>query len=114
MGGQESGSEGGGVDIVKAGFDVHKKGIDFEPGAVEGSYLVHEREAGVGGAESWQGAGLVWREKALGPGEGGQPDPHYPLKDFRDGFEEDNDTEGGGGIVGGLTRLVQNHPVRGF
>jgi len=44
MGGQESGSEGGGVDIiVEAGFDVQKKGPDFKSGPLGGSYLVHER-----------------------------------------------------------------------
>ena len=114
MGGEESGSEGGGVDIVEAGFDVEKRGRDFEPGPLAGSYLVHEREAGVGGAESQRGAALAWMEEALGPGEGTQPDCHYPLKDFRDGLDENDNTEGGGGIVEGLAGLVQNHLLGAF
>jgi len=72
------------------------------------------REAGVGGAESRQGTALVWMEEALGSGEGGQPDRHYLFKDFQDAFEEDDNTEGGGGIVGGHAGFVQNHPVSGF
>jgi len=53
VGGQEPSSEGGGVDILEAGFDVEKEGGDLRPGSLEGSYLVCEGEAGVGGAESW-------------------------------------------------------------
>ena len=29
MGGQESGSEGGGIDVVEATFDVQEEGGDF-------------------------------------------------------------------------------------
>jgi len=75
---------------------------------------VHESEAGVGGAESWQGAALVRVEEASRPSDGGQSDRHYLREDLGDGLEEDNDAEGGGGVVGGLARLVQDHPIGGF
>jgi len=75
-------------------------------GSLEGIHLVHEGEAGVGGAEPWQGAALVWVEEASRSGGGGQSDCHYPFEDLRDGLEEDNDAEGGGGVVGGLAGLV--------
>jgi len=53
VGGQEPSSEGGGVDIVEAGFDVEQEGGDLQPGSLKSSYLLCEGEAGVGGAESW-------------------------------------------------------------
>jgi len=52
VGGQEPSSEGGGVDIVEASCDIKKEGGDLQPGSLEGSHLVCEGEAGVGGAES--------------------------------------------------------------
>jgi len=67
---------------------------------------VRERETGIGGAESWEGPALVGVKKAFGPGDGGQSDRHYPFQDLGDGFEEDDDAEGGRGVVAGLARLV--------
>ena len=75
---------------------------------------MHEGEAGVGGAESWQGAELVRVKEASRPCDGRQSDRHYPFEDFRDGFEEDKDAEGGRGVVGGLAGLVQDHSVGSF
>jgi len=75
---------------------------------------VHEGEAGVRGAKSWQGAALVQVEEASRPSDGGQSDLHYPFEDLPDGLEEDNDAEGGGGVVAGLSSLVQDHLVGGF
>ena len=65
-----------------------------------------EGKAGVGVAESRKGAALVWMEETLGTGDGGEPDRDSPFKDFRNLFEEDNDTEGGGRVVGGLAELL--------
>jgi len=96
MRGQESGSKGGGVDIVEAGFDGKEQGGDFQSGSLESLYFVHEGEAGVGVTESWQGAALVWVEQASRPSDGGQSDRHYPFEDLGHGFEEKNDAEGGG------------------
>jgi len=67
---------------------------------------VHKGEAGVGGAQSWQGAVMVWVEEAFRPGDGGQSDRHYSLEDLCDGLEEDDDAEGNGGVVGGLAGFV--------
>jgi len=67
---------------------------------------VHEFEAGVGGAESREGAALVRVEEAFGLGDGRQSDCHHPFEDLGDSFEEDDDAKGGGGVVGGLARLV--------
>jgi len=75
---------------------------------------MHEGEAGVGGAESRQGAALGEMGEPLGSRDGGQPDHPYPSRDFRNGFSEDNDPEGGRGVIGGLAGLVQDHPIRRF
>ena len=49
---QETGSDGGGVDLVEAGFDIEDEGGDLQPGSLQGLYLICESEAGVGGTES--------------------------------------------------------------
>jgi len=49
VGGQEPGSEDGGVDVVEGGFDVEKEGGGLEPGSLEGFDFVGEGETGVGG-----------------------------------------------------------------
>jgi len=46
--------------------------------------------------------------------DGGQSDGHYPFENRCDGFEEDNDAEGSGGVVGGLAGLVEDDRVGGF
>jgi len=51
MGTEESGPEGGGVDVVEASFDVQEEGGDLQLRALESPYIVHEGEASVGGAE---------------------------------------------------------------
>jgi len=73
-----------------------------------------ESEAGVGGAESREGAAPILVEQALGSGDGGQSDRHNSFKDLRDGFKEDYNPEGGGGVISGLPRLVEDHLIRGF
>jgi len=103
--GQDSGSEGGGIDIVEASFDVQEEGGDFQPGFLEGFYLQCKGEAGVTGAKPGAGAALVRVEDALGLGDGRHPDRHHPFEDLRDSFKEDNDTEGAEGVVGGLAGL---------
>ena len=81
---------------------------------MEGFYLLCEGEAGVGGAESGEGAALVWVEEAFGFGDGRQPDCHHQFEDLSDGFEEDNDTKRGLGVVGGLAGFIQGYPVGGL
>jgi len=73
---------------------------------MEGFYLLYEGAAGVGGAKPQEGAALVWVEEALALGDGRQPDRHHPFKDLSDSFKEENDTEGSGRVVGGLTGLI--------
>ena len=114
VGGQESGSEGGGVDVVETSFDVQEEGGDLQSGSLESFYLMCECEAGVCGAESREGAELVRVEEALGFGDGRQPDCHYPFEDLRDGLEEENDAEGRGGFVGGLAWFIQDYTVGGL
>jgi len=53
-------------------------------------------------------------EEALGSSDGGQSEGHHPVNGFQNGFEDDNDVERGGGIVGGLAGLIQDHHVGGF
>jgi len=96
VGGQGPGPEDDGVDVIEAGFDVEKEGGGLEPESLEGSDLVGESEAGVGGAEARERAALVRVKEALGSGDGRQPDCHHPFKDFGDGFKQNDDAEGGG------------------
>jgi len=114
VGGQKPGSEGGGIDVVEASLDVQKEGGDLQSGSLEGFYFVSEGEAGVGGAESREGAALVRVEEASGFCNGRQSHCHNPFEDLGDGLEEDNDARAGGGVVGGLAGPVQNHSVGGF
>ena len=53
-------------------------------------------------------------ENTLGPGDGGRCNRHYPLKALGNCFEEEDDAEGSGRVIGGLARLVQDHPIGGF
>jgi len=50
-------------------------------------------------------------EKAPGSSDGGQSDRHHPFENFWIGFEEDDDGEGGQGVIGGLAGLFQDHSV---
>jgi len=74
---------------------------------------MREGEAGVSGAESGEGAALVWMEETLGFSDGSQPECHHPFKHFRHGSREDDNAEGRGGVVGDLARFFQYHPVSG-
>jgi len=114
VGGQESGSKGGGIDIVEARFDVQEEDRDLQSESLEGVYLVCEGEAGAGGAESTVGAALVWVEETFRFGNGRQPDRYHPFENLRDDFEEADDTEGGGGVVGGFAGFIQDHSIGGF
>ena len=80
----------------------------------KGFYLMCESKAGVGGAKSGQGAALAWVKESFGLGDGRQPACHQLFEDLRDCFEEDDDAEGGGVVVGGLTGLVQDYSIGGF
>ena len=75
---------------------------------------MHEGGAGVGEADSGQGAALLWVEEASRSSDGGQSDRHHPFDSLRDSFEEDNDAKGGRGIIGGLAGLIQDYPVGSF
>jgi len=50
VGGRESGSEGGGIDVVETSFDVQAEGGDLQPRSSEGFYFMCEGEGGVAGA----------------------------------------------------------------
>ena len=43
---------------------------------------MHKGEAGVGGAESWQGAALIWVKEAPSCSDGGQSDNDDSFVDF--------------------------------
>jgi len=57
---------------------------------------------------------LILVEQTLGSSDGGQPDRHHPFEDPGNGFEEGDDEERDGGVIAGLARLVQDHPVCSF
>ena len=48
------------------------------------------------------------------PCERGEPDDKDAFKDFRDGFEEDDDPQGGRSVVRWLPGLVKDNPIRVF
>ena len=48
------------------------------------------------------------------PHQRGKPDGEDAFEDFRDSFEEDNDPEGGRGVVRRLPGLVEDNPIRVF
>ena len=52
------------------------------------------------GAEAREGAALVRVEQAGLSCQRGEPDGKDALKDFGDGLEEDDNAEGGWGVVG--------------
>ena len=83
VGGQEPGSKGRGVDIVEAGFDVQKQGRALQSGSLKGFYLMCKGEADIGGAESREGAALLWVVETFGFGDGGQSDCHHSFEDLR-------------------------------
>ena len=72
---------------MEASFDVYEEGGDLEPGSLEGAHLMDESEAGVGGGEAWKRGGLLRMKEALGSGDGGQLDRHYPFEDLQYGFQ---------------------------
>ena len=75
---------------------------------------MREGEACIRGAEAKKGAALVGVEGTFGPGDGGQCYRHHPFQDVGDGFEQYYNVKGGRGVIGGLSRLVQDHPVGDF
>ena len=48
------------------------------------------------------------------PCQRGEPDGKDAFKDFRDGFEENDDPEEGWGVVGRLSGLVKDNLIRVF
>jgi len=52
VGDEEPVSEGGGINVVKDGFNIEEEGGDLHSGSLEGFYFVGESKAGVGGAKS--------------------------------------------------------------
>jgi len=82
MFGQESGPPGGGVDIVKASFDIEKKTGDPESWALECPDLVCQGEAGIRGTKPWEYTTLVRVEHGSALGDGGKPHRLDPFEDF--------------------------------
>src|ERR1700712_3056243 len=108
---EEAGSQPRGVDVVETCLDVQKEGGHFEPWSLEGAHFVDKGGAGVRSAQAWEGAALIWVEEASSPCQGRQPNGHDPFQDLGDSSEEDNDAEGGRGVVRSFAGLVQHHTV---
>ena len=54
---------------------------------------------GIKGGKAGEGAGLVGVEEGTGPGDEGQAGGRNAFHDFGEGFEEDDDPEGGRLVV---------------
>ena len=109
--GEEEGPKLGRVDVVEAGFCVEEEGGDFEAGSLKGSDLVGECGHRIRGAEAREGAALVWVEQARLSRQSSEPDSEDAFKDFRDGFEENDDPEGGWGVVRRLPGFVKDYSI---
>ena len=73
---------GGGVNIVKASFDVEEKSGEPGSGPLQGSEFVCQDEPGVQGAKAWEGAALVGVEHASEAGNSGEPNGHDLRQDL--------------------------------
>jgi len=105
---QHGGSRSGGHDIVKASIDVEEESGDPKPGCLKGSDFMRVGQAGVIDAEVCDRAVLVRVEESFGVGDARKPDSDDLFPDFRYCFLEDDDTQGGRGVLGDLFRLVQD------
>ena len=65
----------------------------------EGGYRVR-------GAEAREGATLVWVKEACLPRQGDQSHSEDAFEDLGNGFEEDDDPEGGRSVVGWFAGFV--------
>ena len=72
---------------------------------------MREGRGGVEGGETGEGAGLVRVEEGTGPGNEGKARGGDAFHDLGEGLKEDNNPEGGGGVIGGLAWLVQDDAV---
>lgn len=68
--GQEGGSEGGGIEVVKASLDVKEEGGDPESESLESPDLREESQVCVEGVEPWEGAALVGVQETFGLEDG--------------------------------------------
>ena len=101
-----------GIHIVEPPFDVEKERGDLAGWALESADCVVKSRACVKRGEGGERATLVGIEKAYVVGHHRESGGGNSLKDFGDCLEEDDDSERGWGLVGGLTGVIQYHPIR--
>ena len=65
----------------------------------------------VRGTEAREGAAMVWVKQARLSRKGCEPYGEDALKDHRDSLEENDDAEGGWGVIGRFARLVKDNSV---
>ena len=94
--GSQGSRELGRVDVVKAAFDVQEKGGDFKVESLEEANFMGEGCRGVEGAKARDRAGWVGMEEGTGSGNEGEAGGRNAFHDLGEGFEEDDDPEGGG------------------
>ena len=94
------------VEVVKAAFDIEEEGGDLEVESLEEADLMGEGSSGVERGETGEGAGLVAVEQGAGPGQEGETRGGNAFHNLREGFEEDDDPEGGWRVIRGLAWLV--------
>ena len=78
---------------------------------MKGVYLMGEGGHRIRGAEARKGATLVGVKQSRLSCQGGESDGENTFEDFRNGLEEDDDAEGGWGVVGWFAGLVKDNPV---
>jgi len=109
--GTQHAAEGRGVDVVETSFDVKEKGGDFPFVHLLGLDFVSEGGASVRHRQCCQGAALMRVKQACHTSHTGKAVVHDPLKYLGEGSKKQNNTKGGGGVVSGLVRLVQDYAV---
>jgi len=100
-----------GIDIIEAALDIQEKGRDLGTESLEEANLMGEGGCGVEGGEAREGSCLVRMKQAYVAGQEGETSSNDSLQYLGQGFEQDNDPEGGRGIIGGLARLIQHHAI---
>jgi len=65
-----------------------------------------EGRCGVESGEAREGSCLVRVKQAYMPGQEGETESDDSLQYFGKSFKQDDDPEGGRGIIGGLARLI--------
>ena len=81
---------------------------------LKGAYCISEGSAGIKGGEIGEGSALIGMEKPNVSGDRGKTRSDNPFQDFGDCLEEDDNPEGGRGVIGLFAWLVEDNTIGFF